>query len=215
MSDDNANESELDKLLEGWKSNGAESGMKDMLVRMEKLESDNKALLEKSEASEKASQESAEAAAYKEDIVPVVKMLKGDIDATDPFVERWLNEQGNNDKTLAKAWDKRDEEPEVFNKLIEALIPKFKEDAEKEALSILKLRAEDLTTEETKETKAEKDGRKTAHAVRIARNNPEALAGDGYENVNWAGLSGNEFAVKSHQVFEDMKSGKLTPVKSA
>ena len=214
MSDENENESQLDKLLEGWKGNGAESGMKDMAARMDKLESDNKALLAKAEDIEKANKETADAAAYEKDIGPVVKTLKGEVNATPEFAERWLHDVAQKDKKLTKAWDNYSEDPEVFDKLIEALIPKFKEDAEKEALSILKLKAEDLPTEDPEETKAEKEARKTSHAVRIARNQQEPV-GDGYENINWAGLSGNDFAVKSHEVFADMKSGKLKPVQSA
>ncbi len=217
MSDDNTNESKLDALLEGWKGNGAESGMKDMVARMDKLESDNKALLAKAEDIEKANKETADAAAYEKDIGPVVKTLKGEVNATPEFAERWLHDVAQKDKKLTKAWDNYSEDPEVFDKLIEALIPKFKEDAEKEALSILNLKPEDLPTEDPedkKETKAEQDARKTSHAVRIARNQNEPV-GDGYENINWASLSDSEFAVKSHEVFADMESGKLKPVKSA
>ncbi|MCH8136771.1 MAG: hypothetical protein IIB77_12385 [Proteobacteria bacterium] len=204
MADDNG-ASKLDTLLKEWdEKKGPSEDYKDVLTRMEKLEADNKDLREKADVHDKEKKDAAEADAYTEDIKPVIKTLKGETNASDDFAENWLNALANKDKKLASVWNNRTEKPEAFDKAIEALIPKFKKDAEAEARKILNVKDDELG-----DTKENKDGRRVSQATRIARNNAETLGGDDYDDVDWGGLNGAEFARKREQVFADMRSGKL------
>ena len=203
MADDNG-ASKLNTLLKEWDEKEAPSqDYKDVLTRMEKLEADNKDLREKADVHDKEKKDAAEADAYTEDIKPVIKTLKGETNASDDFAENWLNALANKDKKLHAMWNNRAEKPEPFDKAIEALIPKFKKDAEAEAKRL------NVKDDEPGDTKENKDGRKLSQATRIARNNAETLGGDDYDDVDWGGLNGAEFARKREQVFADMRSGKL------
>lgn len=212
MSDDKETpESKLDTLLKEWDGKKDNPEMKDVLTRLGKVEEENKTLRETAEASEKASKASAEATAYTDDIAPVIKTLKADVTVSNDRTEEWLNTEGRTNKKLAKAWDKRSEDPEALDKIIETLIPRFKEEIEKEALGILKLKPEDLTPDDdNKNDKNNKNDRALSHASRIARNANQSPT-DELDDVEWSGLSGHEFAVQSQKVFAAMRSGALKP----
>lgn len=201
-------ESKLDDLLNKWDEKKVDPNMSEVLTRLGKLEEENKDLRTKADATEKATKESDEAASYKADIAPVIKTLKADINASDEYVEEWINTEGRTNKKLASAWDNRDKEPEALDKIIEELIPKFKEKAEKEAMSILNVKPEELKPDDDNADNAD---RQASRASRIARNANNGAGGDDYDDVEWSGLSGHDFAVKSQKVFADMRSGKLKP----
>ena len=206
-----APESKLDGLLKEWDEKKVDPNMGEVLTRLGKLEEENKDLREKADATEKATKESDEAASYKADIAPVIKTLKGkgedEVNASDEYIEEWINTEGRTNKKLANAWDNRAKEPEALDKIVEELIPKFKESAEKEAMSILNVKPEEIVTDDN----ANNADRQASRASRIARNANNGAGGDDYDDVNWAGLTGHEFAEKSQKVFADMRSGKLKP----
>ena len=205
--DDKTPESKLDAFLDSWDKKPDE-GNKEILARMSKLEEDNKALRETQNAHDKV----LEAEAYKEDIKPAIATIGGETKASNRTVHEWLNGEADDNPKLRDAWNDREKNPEAFDKMIEALKPKFKEHIEAESKKVLDIK--DPPEGETTETEEEKANRATSHAARIARNT-NAVATDDYEKVDWPSLNDNEFAQMSEKVFADMRSGKLKPEAAA
>lgn len=154
------------------------------------------------EAEAEANKEVSEETRYKADIPGVVATLKGDLNVNDDYVEWWINREAKLDPRLAKSWDERDTNQAKFRQVIEALAPSFQKHA-KEAILPKSKDEDDPTTDGKGETK---DDKGLGAAVRSSR---DAKPSHGDDDVNWAGLSGHEFALKRAEVFKAMKEGTL------
>ncbi len=206
--------SKLNEFLKDWDEKKSDDGNKELLAKIAEQGEQIKGLLDKDVTRDKE-------AAYKEDIKPVIATVKGEETASDKTVNNWLNGEADADPKLSAIFEKRDENPEAFDKMIKELTPRFKEYIQAEAKNVLDIKDDDPPEKtpadppaDPKNDKDDADARALAHAVRIMRNE-NAPATDDYEKVEWSGLSDNDFARMSHKVFEDMKNGKLKPIKAA
>ena len=218
MSDDNIEPtSKLNEFLKDWDEKKPDEGNKELLAKVAEQGDQIKELLKTTGDHNEA----LKAEAYKEDIKPVIATVKGEEKASDKTVHNWLNGEADENPKLRATWDDREKNPEAFDKMIEALAPKFKEYIQGESKNVLDIKDDSKDDKDDKDGKDDKDDSKDdtdllalAHAYRIARNS-NAVATDDYEKVEWSGLSEPEFARMSQKVFEDMKSGKLKPEKAA
>lgn len=138
---------------------------------------------------------------YQSDMKSVVATVKGDLQVDDGFVESWVNRKADSDPRLVELWEQRDSRKAQFQEAIKALQPEFKEYVEQ----LTKQLSPPKQDEEP--DKGKKADRGLAAAVRNAR---EASPGaNGYDGVNWAGISEHEFALKKAEVFKAAKEGRL------
>ena len=209
MAENDGQASKLDDLLQDWdkaKEGKPSPEIAELSARLGKLEEENKGLREKDEARTAEDEKIAEQKAYAEDIKPVLETLRKDgFKASDEFTERWINAEAVSNKKLAKAWDNRAEDSETFDKMVEELTPKFQEAAKKEAQGIL-----DVKDDLEPDNKGTKGDKSISRATRIARSSND-VANDDYEKVDWAGLSGSDFARMANNVYADMRNGTLKP----
>ena len=201
MADENETpESKLDRLLASWEKKPDESN-KELLAELSDVKKQLKEVRETQHAHDKV----LEAGAYKEDIKPTIATIGGETNASNRTVHDWLNGEADENPKLKDAWDDREKNPEVFDKMIEDLKPKFKEHIEAESRKVL-----DIKVDDTGETDEQKANKSAAHASRIVRNEhkPES---DAFDKIDWPALGDNEFARESEKVFEAMRNGELKP----
>lgn len=126
-----------------------------------------------------------------ETIVPAVQ---GDLKVDPELVEMWVNRQAGRDPVLMSLWNARGEKPKEFRDAIAALAPEFKKYAESKGL-----------------VPAEKSGKpdgKLQSQIRSARETLPTKKDFGDKSL--AGMSDQEFARHSQEVFAAARAGQLT-----
>lgn len=151
---------------------------------------------------------------YRSDMERIVAEVKGDLDIDDDFVEFWVNKRAEGDSRLVELWNQRDANKIQFRKVIEYLAPEFREYVKSKGLVKPDSDPDDpdggseaaASNGKGKGKDESRDDKGLGAAVRSSR---EAKPSTGADDVNWAGLTGQEFALKRAEVFRAVKQGKL------
>jgi hypothetical protein len=135
---------------------------------------------------------------YESDMKSIVATVRGDLDVDDFVVEAWVNRKADSDPRLVQLWNERDSKKSQFQEVIKSLAPECQEFAKTRIIK---------APPKTEEKETGKDAKESlSAAVRSAR---EASPSSGYEDLSWAGLNDNQFALKKAEVFRLQKAGKL------
>lgn len=137
---------------------------------------------------------------YEADMKSVVATVKGDLDIDDFIVESWVNRKADGDPRLVKLWEERDSRKAQFDEVIKSLAPEFQEWAKS------RIPAKSKEEEPEAKDKSGKSDKGLAAAVRQAR---EASPSSGFDDVNFSGLSDQDFALKKAEVFRAVRTGAL------
>ena len=135
-----------------------------------------------------------------EDFKGLVSEIKGDLGVDDRHVKRWIDGRAAEEPNLNKVWRERRNNQAAFRQLTKALSDEYRADLEVGAKSI------------SKKGGGEAEGEKASPRDSLSaavRNAREASPSSGYEDLSWAGLNENQFALKKAEVFRLQKAGKL------
>lgn len=134
---------------------------------------------------------------YRIEMKDIIPTVKGDLTVSDKFVETYINSKADQDSKLMKLWDERDTRRSEFDAAIKALSGEFVEFCKASGIKI----------SEKGDNKDEKDDKGLAAAARMAREHQSKSSG--LDDINWGGLSDQEFALKKREVLKMAESGKF------
>ena len=134
---------------------------------------------------------------YRIEMKDIIPTVKGDLAVSDKFVETYINSKADQDQKLMKLWDERDSRRSEFDSAIKALSGEFTEFC----------KASGIKTGDKVENKDEKDDKGLAAAARMARENSSKSGS--LDDLNWGGMSDQEFALKKREVLKMAESGKF------
>lgn len=193
----------LESLLEEWDSKGAkgtDSGKPD--------DKGKPAGTGDGEGSETPKDASAWAAIDDQDHERLLERLRADLDVQDFEVNGWLEGRAIKDPRIIDYFNNRHSSElskGQYREIVNTLAAEFQEYAKGRYVQKSKESDEESETREEKGSERGDDKGLTA-AVRSSR---DAKPSGSEDDVNWAGLSGHEFAQERGKVFKAMKEGKF------